>query len=160
MLMIVVALGALLPLIYGMYWQIGRGEPWGNEPMSDNALIGFTIYLACTVIGVCWILLSTKLQVRVDAQGIHYKFFPTNTKWRLIGPHEIDSFEIRKKANIFDIGIGLRRHFFTNTKSMNINASKYLRITLTNRERIVLGVHDREAMERAMKKLLDNKESN
>jgi hypothetical protein len=159
MLLIVASLGALLPLIYGLYWQVGNGQPWGNEPMSDNALIALTVFIFMAMIATAWILLSVKLEVKIDPNGIHYKFFPDKPAWRLISRDEIDSYEIRKRSNIFElVGFGSRGDWLKETKSLAIRGTKHLLVQLKNRERIILGTQDPEAMERALEKLLHKKQ--
>src|SRR5436190_18390581 len=94
----------LLPLFDGIYWQIIKGEPWGEKPISNNGLIALFIFMIAISAFVTWILLSTKLETRINEEGLHYKFFPAKPKWVLVSKEEISSFEMRRQFNFFKSG--------------------------------------------------------
>ena len=159
--LIVIASAALLPLIYGLYWQLGMGEPWGDKPMTDQGIIFLFLFILFTVALLFWILLSLKLEVKIDQEGLHYRFFPNKPRWSLITKDEIVSFQVRKRYNLFESGgRGYHRNWFRKTKSMSIHGYKNLLVTLKNGEKIMLGTRDPEGIEIGMKKLMNKNDLN
>src|SRR5689334_7881789 len=77
-------LALLIPFLYGLYWQVLRGEPWGDKPLTDSGLIATSLVTVAGLVLVMFIILSVKLETRIDRDGIHYRFFPNKPKWNLI----------------------------------------------------------------------------
>lgn len=155
-LLLIFTMGALLPLIDGMYWQVIKGQPWGDKPMSDDGIIALFIIIFIICCLVTWIMVSMKLHVIIDAEGVHYKFFPNEPKWSTISKEEIIDFDIAKK-NIFS-RFGHRRHWFLKTKTMNVNGTVHLSLYLKNGRKIQLGSRNPEGLKWAMKKLIPKNE--
>jgi hypothetical protein len=155
-LLLAITLGALLPVVYGIYWQIFKGQPWGDESMSNyGAIIVFIFLLFCCVL-MNWVILSMKLHLKVDTEGVHYKFFPEFAKWIHISKEEIADYKIEKTN--FLKSLGHRRHKFKKGKSINVNGSVLLFLRLTDGKELQLGSRDPEGLESAMKKLFSSRE--
>ena len=160
-LMIITSMGAMLPLIYGMYWQIGEGLPWGHEPMSDVGLILMFLLVICSMAVCFWMLLATKLEIKINDKGVHYKFFPNKCKWSLISKEEIDTYEVRNYYNFFESGcFGYHNNWFLNTRSIRITGNHHLLLTMKNSRKFLLGTQDPGGVEHAMRKLLHKNEMN
>jgi hypothetical protein len=160
-LMIVIAAGAIIPLAYGLYWQVGRGEPWGDEPMSDSGLIGLTIFVAiCTAVMFACMAL-TKLELKIDEIGIHYRFVPYRRKWSLITPHEIESFEVNNmKSFVGMCRVGYHKNVLNNSTTMNLVGTKQIMLRLRNNRKIMIGTTNAEGAGLAMKKLFNSNDYN
>jgi len=145
----------MLPLITGIYWQILKGEPWGDKPMSNEGLVALSVsvFLICCL--VTWILFSMKLHVIIDAEGVHYRFFPYEPKWHLIRREEIIDFDVRKK-NIFS-RLGYHRKWLK-SKTMNVNGFAHLSLFLINGKKLKLGSNNPEGLKWAMRKLIPKNE--
>jgi hypothetical protein len=157
-LVITILLAALLPIMYGLYQQLGTGVPWGNKSMTDSDLIFvFLFTLMSTGIGA-FVVLSSKLEVKIDEQGIHYRYFPVTSRWQLIIPDQIASYTLEKRFNIFESGFGYFRSLFRKIKSYRIRGSQHLSLKLKNGYRILLGTQNPEGLEQAMKKLMHSNE--
>src|SRR5688500_10202000 len=115
--MLAITMSAMIPLIQAIYRQVLKGEPWGNEPMSNEGLFVFFFIILALCIGVTWMLASMKLHVVIDSEGIHYRFYPHEPKWTAITKEEIIDFDI-EKTNIFN-RFGHHKQWFTKTKRMN-----------------------------------------
>jgi hypothetical protein len=143
-LWVVLVLILLLPLILGVY-----------EKNVDQK--GITMLLLSSLfagIPVAGILLYSKLQIRIDGEGLHYKFFPSVWKWKLISTDQIDSFELSAKKTLLEkLECGYRRNRLTNTIVMNITGEKFIRIKLKDGKRLKIGSENPEAMEWALKRL-------
>jgi hypothetical protein len=153
---VVIALGSLGPLVYGLYWQVGQGVPWGNEPMTDVSLVMLTIFILVTVTLLGVMLGNLKLETRIDSEGIHYRMFPIKRKWRLIVPPLISEYSLEKKYRFFEnAGIGFHRSLLRRTTSFRIWSRTHLSIKLHDGHRILLGTQNPEGMEWAMRKLMN-----
>lgn len=159
-LAIVIFLSAILPLLYGMYWQIGQGQPWGDRPMSDEQLIlVFTLVTTCCGIGMT-AFLSLTLQVRIDASGVHYRCIPHIWKWRFISREEIKDFATTPTLKWYEgMGLGYRRNRFTRLRSFRISSGKHVTFTLKNGERFVFGTRNAQSMEWAVNKMMSKIET-
>src|SRR5688572_1006728 len=144
-------LALLIPLLYGLYWQLAKGEPWGNEPMSDAGLITTSLLAVTGLVVVVFIILSVKLETRVDREGIHYRFFPNKPKWNQIRKIDILEIEVRKKRNILTMGvIGFHKDIFKKTLSMTISGRSHLYLRLQTNQRVMIGTQQPEELERAV----------
>ena len=153
--MLVITMGALLPLIKGIQRQIVNGEPWGDKPMSDNGIIALTVFVFVICCLLTWLIVSMKLHVIIDAEGVHYKFFPNEPRWSTISKEEIIDFEVEKKKLL---SFGHHRKWFVKTKSMNVNGTFQLSLFLRNGKKVQLGSRNPEGLRWAMKKLLPKNE--
>jgi hypothetical protein len=148
-------MGALLPLIHGIYWQILRGEQWGNRPMSTVGLVALSTFVLLVCCLVTWILTAIKLHVIIDAEGVHYRFFPHEPRWQAIRREEIIDFKVEKK-NILNRSVHHRKWF--STKSMNVNGSDQLLLFLINGKKLKLGSNNPEGLKWAMRRLIPRNE--
>lgn len=155
-LLLIFVLGAIFPLVNGIYWQVIKGQPWGDKPMSDAGIISLfaIIFLICCA--ASWLLISMKLHFIVDSEGFHYKFFPNEPRWSTISKDEIIYFDFVKKNKLSPFGY--RRHWFVKTKTMNVNGVVHLTLHLKNGRKIQFGSRNREGLEWAMKKLIPKNE--
>ena len=154
--MLTLTLGALLPLIHGIYWQVVKGIPWGQKPMSDEGIIALTVVVFVIGCLVTWLLVSMKLHVIIDTEGVHYRFFPDSSKWSTISKEEIIDFEVQRK-NIF-FRFGHHAKWFTKAKTINVNGDFHLSLFLKNGKKIQLGSRNPEGLRWAMRKLVPKNE--
>lgn len=155
-LIFAVALGAIIPLLYGIYWQIGQGIPWGNEPMRDRELIIMTIVVSVSVGLMTLLMTNLRLETRIDESGIHYRMFPVKSKWRLVTPGEIEAYAFADRYKPFESGgIGHHRNLLKNMRSFRISGGKHIIITYKNKHRLLLGTQDSAGMEWAMRRLMN-----
>lgn len=116
--------------IYGMYKQLLLGESFGSKPMSDTGFIVFSI-LVFLIIGL---FLMMRLKTKIDAAGIHMRYFPfmkKEVKW-----HEI------KKVEVVDYGFvgGWGIRFWTSYGTVyNMKGSKGLAIELESGKKFLIG---------------------
>jgi hypothetical protein len=100
------------------------------------------------------ILVIGKLQIRVDCEGFHYKFFPRVLKWRHIRTEIIDSYEVKEKRTLYErFGCGYKRNHLTKTIFMNITGTKFIHIRLNDGKKMKIGSVNAEGIERALRKL-------
>ena len=155
--MIITAAGAIIPLGYGLYWQVGQGEVWGDEPMPDEALIGLFIFILICMVIMFVCMAYTKLELKIDDDGVHYRFVPYKFKWALISKEEINTYEIKKPSSFLGMcSIGYHKNLMNNSRSMNVHGSKFLSLMLKNKRKILIGTQNPEGAEMAMRKLFNS----
>jgi len=101
---IVFILAATVPVmcinIYTLYMQMAKGVHVENSPVPNAVMILVFIFLCFAI----WVFFSLKLEVWIDQDGIHYRFFPLIFENKLISKAEIQRFEIRKYSPVLDYG--------------------------------------------------------
>jgi len=156
---IVLILGATIPAmimnIYALYQQMVRGIQVGDSPAPNVVLIGGLVFLCVAL----WSYFSLKLEVWIDQDGIHYRFFPLIRKNRLISKAEIERFEIRKYKPIIDYGgWGVRKGFGRKwQRAYNVRGNIGLQLYLTNGKKILFGTQRSQAIMYAMEEMMKSK---
>ncbi len=147
----------IFPFLYGIYWQIFQGEPWGDHPMSDNELLIVFFVLLIGLAGILWMISLIKLETRIDRHGIQYRFFPNQWRWRTIKKEEIETFEVKNLKSIIRAGgWGFHRNYFTKLKSIMVYGNKVVEVKLKNGERVRLGTQEMDRMTRALQALFSS----
>jgi hypothetical protein len=91
--LIYVLLIALLGLfVYADMEQIILGKSFGDKPASNFVLILLPLLMLVTLL----LFYLTKLETRVDEEGIFYKWTPFNKKYKKISWSDINKIEIIK----------------------------------------------------------------
>lgn len=89
-----------------------------------------------------------KLNTRIDAEGIHYQFFPFHLKLKTITWGEISKAYIRKYDAISEYGgWGLKGGFFwkkSKGTAINVSGDMGIQLELNNGKKILLGTNQEE----------------
>lgn len=146
---------AMVMTIYALYQQTVRGIQVGDSPAPNGVLIVVLIFLSIML----WGYFKLKLEVWIDQNGIHYRFFPLIRKNRLISKAEIERFEIRKYNPIIDYGgWGVRRGFGRKwQKAYNVSGNIGLQLYLTNGKKVLFGTQRSQAIMYAMDEIMKSK---
>lgn len=139
---------ALLILIicipaYGIVQQVIMKIPFGNNPMPDW---GLYLTLAFTV-GINWLLLASRLETKIDAEGIHMKYFPLISSWKHYKWSEIKSIEMIEYGFV---GYGIRWHKKYNT-IYNTSGNKGIFIQMESGKKFVIGTNKQQEAEQIIK---------
>jgi len=125
-----------------------------KKDIAQESLIMVLLSTLLACIPVAGMLLYSKLQIKIDGDGIHYKFLPGVWKWKTITKTEIESFEFSPMKSFFEkLECGYRRNLFSNSIRMNITGKKFLRMKLKDGSKIKIGSENPEEMERVLKRL-------
>lgn len=127
---------AVIPFI-GIFQQIFRGIPFGNNPLSDVGLIVLT--LACIL--PLLLFSVTRLRTTIDEKGITVNYFPFLRKqfnWSDISEAEVIDYG-------FVGGWGIRM-FTKHGTVYNVAGSKGLKIKLHNGNKYVIGTQNPEEL--------------
>lgn len=58
--------------LFGIYWQIILGKPFGDNPMSDTGLIVFAVSMIALPLLFLWV----RLETRIDDARIEFNYVP------------------------------------------------------------------------------------
>lgn len=159
MLIVGISLTALIPLIYGIYWQLVQREPWGDQPLSDEGLIFLFLFVLGSLALMTFLLLSLKMEMRIDDEGIHYRFVPIKNKWQLITKGEIAEYHYEKRFRFIDApGFGHHRNRLSKTRSFRIRGGNHLSLKFHDGQKLLLGTQNLSGIEWAMKRLMNKNE--
>jgi hypothetical protein len=125
-------------------------------PLLIFMAIGFTTgdLLVPGIIMLCLVLVSLliyflKLNVRIDEKGVHYRYFPFHTTYRLQPWSDIRQYRVMKVNAITDFGgIGLR--YKSKTVGYIINSKFGIEMERNNGRFIVVSLTRKEEAEAAM----------
>ena len=127
---------AVIPFI-GIFQQIFRGIPFGNNPLSDAGLIVLTLVMILPLL----LFSVTRLRTTIDDDSITVNYFPflrKRFKWTDISEAEVIDYG-------FVGGWGIR--ILTKHGTVyNVAGSKGLKITLKNGKKYVLGTQKPEEL--------------
>ena len=146
---------ALMVSIYTLYQQAVKGIRVGDSP-APNAVLVFVIIALCVSV---WVYFSLKLEVWIDHDGVHYRFFPIIFKNKIISRAEIQRFEIRKyRAKMEYGGRGIRLGFGRKWgKAFTIVGDTGLQLYLTNGKKVLYGTQRSQAISYAMEEMMKSK---
>jgi hypothetical protein len=153
MLILAATIPVMVMCIYTLYTQIVKGIQVGDNPAPNAALIVIFFVLVIAL----WVNFALKLEVWIDQDGIHYRFFPLIRKNKLISKAEIQRYEIRKYSPIFDYGgRGIRRGFGRKWgKAYTISGNIGLQLYLTNGKKVLFGTQRSQAIIYAMDEIMN-----
>lgn len=136
--------------IYVFIQQSLRGIPVGNSPVPNGVLVVMFFFSLIFL----WGFFSMKLEVEIDEEGIHYKYFPLISKMKMISKGEIQRYEIRKYKPILDYGgWGIKRKFKWG-RAYNVSGNIGLQLYLTNGKKVLFGTQRSQAIKYAMDEMM------
>lgn len=157
---IVLILGSIVTVIvfniYALYMQIVKGIQVGNSPAPNVVMIGVIVAMLIAI----WVFFSMKLEVWIDKDGIHYRFFPMIFKNKIISNVEIQRFEIRKYNPLLDYGgWGIKKRFKWG-RAYNVSGNIGLQLYLKNGKKVLFGTQRSKAIMYAMDEMMKSKTGN
>lgn len=154
-----VAMGTSLLMMYGFYQQIVLGEPWGDKPMSNTLLTGFTVGVIAIEALTIWVISSLCVSIEITTDEFRYRFFKYFTNGKTLTRHDIVNYTIEKYSLWNGRGLGYRNDVLRKTVRMVIKPDHILTLTLTNGKTIMMSTGNKEELERAMRRLMSNSEN-
>lgn len=154
------AIGVFLPGIlivsgvfgYGIYKQIGLGIPWGDKPMSDEALVILPLALLFFMIGFSVLIRNIRFDTEVTEEGIRIRYKPFYPKWRFFSKSDIVSWEIRHYDALKEYGgHGVKKK--RKSDSYTISGKIGLQLNLSDGHTFLIGTLRPEALKLAMQRL-------
>ncbi|HLN71825.1 MAG: hypothetical protein ACM3O8_04250 [Methylococcaceae bacterium] len=152
---LVATVPSMILLVYALFQQMVMGVQVGNSPAPNGIMIAVFIGL-CILL---WILFSLKLEVWIDQQGIHYRFFPLILKSKLIAKEEILRFEIRKYKPLLEYGgWGIRRGVWNKWgRAYCVEGNTGLQLYLRDGKKVLFGTQRPQSIQGAMSEIVEPK---
>ena len=149
---IVLALGSTVPTmlfsIYALYQKTVNGIQVG-----DAMLIILPFFMGIMI----WVFFSLKLEVWIDQDGIHYRFYPLISKNKIISKEEIQRYEIRKYSPLLDYGgWGIKKRFKWG-RAYNVSGNIGLQLYLKTGRKVLFGTQRSQAIIYAMDEMMKSK---
>lgn len=131
----------LLPtglIAYGVIQQLVFRMPFGDKPASDMLLVGILLFM----ILLDFLLLSVRLETRIDYAGVHYRWRPLMSKDRSIPWENIQHAEVIRYRFV---GYGWR-FSFRYGRVYNVSGNEGLQLVLKNGSKLLIGTQQAEAV--------------
>lgn len=145
----------IIPLGYGFFIQIIKGEPWGQTPMSDNGLLALILISIGAMMAVNYLVFASRLEVEIKDNTIYYKYFPLVWNWKSLYKDYIDQYEIRSISPLSELGgYGYRRRFFKKKTGFVMSGNKAMVLKLTDGKTLIIGTQRPEELKTAMNSIM------
>jgi len=152
--LVVLAMALILAVITSVLILSSDGLP-SEKSLSNSSILLTMLFSFASLAVAVFILLSMKLETRINGDGIQYRFIPNKPRWNTISKTDIAKAEVRRNRNIFATGvIGYHRNVFRKMVSITISGNAHLWLNLKNNQTLMLGTQRPEELERALKRLL------
>lgn len=136
-------------VLYGLYIQLGKGIPFGNNPASDEMLIGLAVFMLLMLV----VFYFMALKVEISREGIRYRFFPFfGSRWIEWG--EVAEAEVRQYHPLKEYG-GWGIKFGSAGTAYNVEGNMGLQLVLhKGNKRILLGTQRPDELKIAVEKAM------
>ncbi len=130
-------------VLFAIDKQLIKGEPLGNEPLSDTGLIILLIFIVALKALFYFIM----IKVKIDQSEIHFQFFPfvnKRIKWEDV-----------KKAGVvkYDFVGGWGIRLFTKYGTVyNVKGNEGLAVELKSGKKLLIGTQKREELSAFLEK--------
>jgi len=131
-------------MLYGLVSQVFLGYTFGDKPMSNGGLIAAFIFQTA----LTFFVVTQHLVTKIDAQGVHIKFWPYHRKWKLYTWDEIAACQVKQYNPISEYGgWGLRLGAY------NVSGNMGLLLIFKRSTSLMIGTQKPEEMIAALEKL-------
>lgn len=156
LLVLVAAIVSVGPLIYGIYSQEILNKPYGNNPTDTNTLVIILLLVSVLISVMIYFFYASKLVVEIRTSGLFFRYPPMQNKWKTFKKEEIEKFEIRTYRPVVEFnGWGIKGS--VKNRAYNVSGNVGLQLYLKNGNKALFGTQEKQAMEYAMKKLMQEK---
>ena len=153
------ALTVLTPVIlialfgYGVWQQIILGKPWGNNPLSDGAMIVTAVLAVLSAFIPLVFFAVAKLIIEVRSDGLYIRFFPVHLKFHRISLDDVSRIEACTYSPLATYG-GWGIRWTSGGKAYNVSGNRGVRINYTNGKHLLIGSQQSDALAAAIKRIM------
>lgn len=144
---LLLTLGAVVFSTYALLYQLVTGVGLGTNPPP----LGLMFFIEALMLFLLLLIWRLELQVRIDAAGIHYKFWPF-FGWRHRIWAELQSVEVRQYKPLLEYG-GWGLRLGMKGWAYNMAGNKGIQLVLQNGDRLLLGTQKPEEAKAAIARL-------
>jgi len=155
LLLLVIALPVSMTALfgYGMYQQLVLGEPWGDRPMSDTALVVTGTLSILFGIGIFLLFATLKLETEVRRDGLYIRFFPAHLSFRRIPLEDLTQFEARAYSPLKEYG-GWGIKGGRKGRAYNVSGDRGVRLDYADDRHILIGWQRADELAEAISQVL------
>ncbi len=137
-------------IVFVLVQQLYFDVPFGDNPMSNAGLI----ITACLILGLNALFITMRLDTQIQADGVYYRFFPFQRKFRFISWDRINSAQVRTYHPIGDYGgWGMRIGLFGKGQAFNVTGNKGLQLVYDQKIRFLLGTQKPDEIQKVLQAL-------
>lgn len=138
---------------WGIYRQIITGQPWGNKPMSDTALILIAIFAVASASAITVALFAVQMRTLVYPNRVVLRYRPFKTRVTLAS--EISAASSATYRPIRDFGgWGVRRSIRRNAWIYSMTGDQAVDLTLDGDIHLFIGTRRPVELESAIRSIL------
>ncbi len=137
---------------YGTVKQIMLGQPWGNRPMSDTALIIIGSISIALMGGMTYLFYKLKLITEVRNDSVNIRFFPVS-HLQIIPLHNIKKCEIRQYRPVMEYG-GWGIRYGRRGKAYNVSGNRGVQLELFQGKPLLIGSQRPDELAQAINSLM------
>jgi hypothetical protein len=154
---IIVAAAVFVVGLFGkaLYQQFILGTPWGDKPMSDDALLVLALFNITAVTVMLLIFFNAMLEIMIDKSSVTYRYFPLIRNWKRIERENVLSFQVRKN---YLTGYGMHRDLKGN-KIINVKGHDVIEIMMNDGSKLTLGTQQPDEFLQALQQMKDRREN-
>jgi len=158
LLLIVVSSATVVPLFMGIRSQLVLDGASANDPMSAGGLIVTGVFSVLMILFIFLVLARIRLRTKITIEALYVSYYPLARKWKKFVPDEIEKFQIRTyRAKREYGGYGMKRRRRSG-QAYTISGKEGLQLYLKNGKKILIGTQKKQAIEYAMRKLMEGEE--
>ncbi len=155
-MLILSGIPVMLVFGFGIYRQIIQGVKFGNNPMSDTGLIVSSILVLLLFLILLLLFGILKLSTEIDRQGIRYRFYPFQMKFRKLRWDDVRQVEVITYNPIRDYG-GWGIKSGKKGKAYNVSGNKGMQIQLRDGRNVLIGTQNHIELADFLMKMNKNK---
>lgn len=141
--------------LYGLVQQVALDKRFGNQPMSDAALIALSAGMLVFSIAMIYLFWISRQELELDDQGIRIRFAPW-TGERRIPWTQLKSWRMGQYHPLWDFG-GLGLHHTRKGAAYAIKGRQGMALELTDAhkggKRFLIGTQDPRGLREAMEQM-------
>jgi len=137
---------------YGLYQQLVLGQPWGDQPLSNTALVIISLLSIGLSLAVTYLFQQMKLITEVRSDGLYVRFFPLRA--RLIDFKSITSCARRIYQPIKEYG-GWGIRYSRKGKAYNVSGDEGVQLEFQQGKPLLIGSQRASELEQAIQQRLN-----
>lgn len=127
-------------LLSGGFLSVVIGQILEKGVFADNLFSNEALFLMGGIIFLLiFIVYKSSLSVKINRNGIYYRFFPFHWYYQKISWKDIENVDVRKYDSLTEYGSGWGIKFGSAGKAYIVSGSYGLQIELTDERKILLG---------------------
>ncbi len=136
--------------LYGIYRQVVMGKTFGDNPMSNAALIIVTVL----TFGITLLFQAFRLETIIKKDGIYVRFFPFHLRYNHYAWHDLTRCFVRKYSPLREYGgWGIRIGLGGKGKAYNVSGNQGLQLEFTTGKRLLIGTNKPEEVTKTLEQI-------